>query len=61
MLTGACFGVQSFVADLKKFTKDHMKMKTYGLGLALDTFRLIALGENFRKLDNTTLVSAYQR
>ncbi len=54
-------GGQSFVADLKKFTKDHMKLKTYGLGLALDTFRLVALGENFRKLDPATLLASYHR
>jgi hypothetical protein len=52
--------LQSFVADLKKFTKDHMKMKTYGLGLALDTFRMVALTENFRKLDSTSLAHVYQ-
>ena len=50
--------MQSFTADLKKLTKEHSKMKCYGLGLGLDTFRMVALMENFRKLEPLTLLSA---
>ena len=52
---------QSYAADLRKFTKDHQKMKCYGLGLGLDSFRMIALMANFRRLDVTTLLSAFMR
>lgn len=36
-------------------------MKCYALGLGLDTFRMVALTENFRKLDVLVLVSAFRR
>ena len=52
---------QSFMTDLRKFTREHAKMKCYGLGLGLDSFRMVALMENFRKLDAAVLLSAYQR
>ena len=55
------FWVQSFTADLRKVTKEHSNLRTYGLGLGLDNFRVIALTGYFRKLDVLTLQNAYQR
>ena len=55
------FWVQSFTSDLKKFTRAHSKLRCYGLGLGLDNFRVIALTENFRKLDVNVLLAAYNR
>lgn len=36
-------------------------MKCYGLGLGLDSFKMVALTENFRKLEPLTLLTAYNR
>ena len=55
------FWIQSFTGDLKKFTKTHSKLRCYGLGLGLDTFRMVALTQHFRKLDNNVLMAAYSR
>ena len=55
------FVVQSCTNDLQRFTVDHGKMRCYGLGLGLDTFRLVALAENFRKLDASILQQEYHR
>ena len=49
------------MTDLRKFTREHAKMKCYGLGLGLDSFRMIALMENFCKLDVAAPLSACQR
>ncbi len=49
------------MADLKKFTQTHKKMRVYGLGLGLDSFRMVALMENFRKLELSVLMAAYSR
>ena len=54
-------GVQSFTSDLEKFTRDHSKMKCYGLGLGLNTFKMVALTEHFRKLELPHLLNAYTR
>lgn len=53
--------VQSFTADLEKFTREHSKMKCYGLGLGLNTFKMVALTEHFRKLELPHLLNAYTR
>lgn len=53
--------MQSYVADLKKFTKDHGKLQCFDLGFALDTFRMVALTSNFRKLQTDSVVKAYTR
>lgn len=53
--------VQSFATDLRNLTKDHQRMKCYALGLGLDTFRMVALTENFRRLDIGILLSAFRR
>jgi hypothetical protein len=52
---------QSFATDLRAITKDHQRMKCYALGLGLDTFRMVALTENFRRLDIGILLSAFRR
>lgn len=54
------FWAQSYVTDLARFTKGHLAMKCYGLGLGLDTFRLVALDANFRKLEDTVVLAAYR-
>ena len=57
----SCLPMQSFVSDLSRLTQGHSTMKCYGLGLGLDTFRMVALTEHFRRLDAISLMSAYQR
>ncbi|MEW5315842.1 MAG: hypothetical protein WDW38_007244 [Sanguina aurantia] len=49
----------SYIAELQRVTKGHNVMKCYALGLGLDTFRMVALDANFRKLDEGTVQSAY--
>lgn len=61
VLLTVTFVVQSCTNDLQRFTVDHGKMRCYGLGLGLDTFRLVALAENFRKLDASILQQEYHR
>ncbi len=53
--------VQSYVSDLRNLTKEHTRMKCYALGLGLDTFRMVALTQNFRRLDVGVLMSAFKR
>jgi len=53
------YWAQSFTSDLQKFTKDHGKMKCYGLGLALNTWKVVALTEHFRKLEMDHLEKSY--
>ena len=53
--------LQSYVADLQRFTKNHSKLQCFDLGFALDTFRMVALTSNFRKLQSDTVVKACQR
>jgi trehalose 6-phosphate synthase/phosphatase len=55
------FWATSYVQDLARSTKQHVAMKCYGLGLGLDTFRLVALDANFRKLEDTITMAAYRR
>ncbi|KAG2502215.1 hypothetical protein HYH03_000701 [Edaphochlamys debaryana] len=49
----------SFVSDLQRVTKNHVAMKCYGLGLGLDTFRMVALDANFRRLEERVVASTY--
>lgn len=51
----------SFSQYLLDATKSHAAMKTYALGLGLDTFRLVALDPSFRKLPDQALVEAARR
>ncbi|KAI3437768.1 hypothetical protein D9Q98_000215 [Chlorella vulgaris] len=55
------FWAKSFVADLQRFTKNHSKLQCFDLGFALDTFRMVALTSNFRKLQADVVVKACQR
>lgn len=57
----AVCAAQSFTSDLQKFTREHGKMKCYGLGLGLNTFKMVALTEHFRKLELPHLLNAYSR
>ncbi|KAG2439617.1 hypothetical protein HXX76_004969 [Chlamydomonas incerta] len=49
----------SFVTDLQRVTKNHVAMKCYGLGLGLDTFRMVALDANFRRLEERAVAASY--
>lgn len=49
------------MADLQRFTRNHSKLQCFDLGFALDTFRMVALTSNFRKLQSDTVVKACQR
>ena len=46
--------------DLERVCRNHSSMRCYGLGLGLDTFRMVALDPNFSKLPTDDLVAAYQ-
>ena len=52
---------QSYITDLQRFTKNHAKLQCFDLGFALDTFRMVALTSNFRKLQSDAVVKACQR
>lgn len=54
------FWANSYVQDLARSTKQHVAMKCYGLGLGLDTFRLVALDANFKKLEYATVMASYR-
>lgn len=41
-------------------TKNHATMKCYGLGLGLDTYRMVALDANFRRLQEDVVCRAYE-
>lgn len=49
----------SYITDLLRVTRNHVAMKCYGLGLGLDTFRMVALDANFRKLEESAVAAAY--
>lgn len=38
----ALLPLQSNVADLQRFTKNHAKLQCFDLGFALDTFRMVS-------------------
>ena len=50
----------AFTRYLSEVTVDHAIMKTYSLGLGLDTFRMLALDPSFRKLETDVLLAAYK-
>lgn len=54
------YWAQSFLQDLQRACKDHMRMRFWGIGFGLG-FRVIALDSNFRKLSVERIVSAYKR
>jgi len=45
----------------QRVTKNHVTMKCYGLGLGLDTFRMVALDANFRKMEESQVAATYSR
>lgn len=55
------FWAKSFVADLMARTADHKKMQCFDLGFALDTFRMVALKGNFRKLEMGNVLKEYSK
>jgi len=54
------FWAKSYVADLQRFTQNHRKMQCFDLGFALDTFRMVALTSDFRKLPVEIVLKAYR-
>jgi len=50
----------SYITDLQRVTKNHASMKCYGLGLGLDTYRLVALDANFRRLEEEAVQASYR-
>lgn len=54
------YWAQSFMGDLERACKDHLKRRCWGIGFGLN-FRVIALDPNFRKLLPEHIVSAYKR
>eukprot|EP00803_Ostreobium_quekettii_P008417 evm.model.scf_1028.5 EVM.evm.TU.scf_1028.5 scf_1028:24833-37008(+) len=55
------FWAQSYTTELERITQGHHTMKCYKLGLGLNTFRMVALDKNFRKLDPSQLLGAYNK
>ncbi|KAJ0989937.1 hypothetical protein J5N97_008293 [Dioscorea zingiberensis] len=54
------FWANSFLQDLERTCKDHIRRRCWGIGFGLG-FRVIALDPNFRKLSVDHIVSAYKR
>ena len=52
---------RNFTSYLLQATEGHQRMSTYGLGLGLDTFRMIALDPTFRKLTHAALREVYNK
>ena len=51
----------SYMSNLKRACAKHSSMKFYGLGLGLDSFRMVALDMNFRRLDIVSVNEAFSR
>ncbi|KAG6493857.1 probable alpha,alpha-trehalose-phosphate synthase [UDP-forming] 11 [Zingiber officinale] len=54
------YWARSFDQDLQRACKDHFLRRCWGIGFGM-SFRVVALGPNFRKLSVEHIVSAYQR
>ncbi|KAL8229025.1 hypothetical protein R6Q57_013925 [Mikania cordata] len=54
------YWTRSFLQDLKRTCKDHVRKRSWGIGFEL-SFRVVALDPNFRKLSMEGIVSAYKR
>lgn len=54
------FWAKSYVADLQRMTQNHRKMQCFDLGFALDTFRMVALTSDFRKLNQEDVSKGYK-
>lgn len=55
------FWAQSYVSELVRVTQDAASLTCYRMGLGLDTFKMVALDRNFRKLDTIALHAVYKR
>ncbi|CAI9761937.1 unnamed protein product [Fraxinus pennsylvanica] len=54
------YWARSFLQDLERTCKDHMRRRCWGIGFGL-SFRVVSLDLNFRKLTMEHIVSAYKR
>lgn len=54
------YWAHSFIGDLERTCKDHLKRRCWGIGFGLG-FRVVALDPNFRMLSPEHIVSAYRR
>ncbi|CAA3015205.1 alpha,alpha-trehalose-phosphate synthase [UDP-forming] 6 [Olea europaea subsp. europaea] len=54
------YWARSFLQDLERTCKDHMRRRCWGIGFGL-RFRVVSLDLNFRKLAMEHIVSAYKR
>ncbi|XP_010268369.1 PREDICTED: probable alpha,alpha-trehalose-phosphate synthase [UDP-forming] 9 isoform X2 [Nelumbo nucifera] len=54
------YWVRSFDQDLERACREHFLRRCWGIGFGL-SFRVVALGPNFRKLSVEHIVSAYKR
>lgn len=54
------YWAQSFMGDLERACKDHLKRRCWGIGFGLN-FRVIALDPSFKKLLPEHIISAYKR
>ncbi|KAL3635924.1 Alpha,alpha-trehalose-phosphate synthase [UDP-forming] 6 [Castilleja foliolosa] len=54
------YWARSFLHDLKRTCKDHVRRRCWGIGFGL-SFRVVALDPNFRKLAMEHIMSAYKR
>ncbi|KAF6162620.1 hypothetical protein GIB67_003166 [Kingdonia uniflora] len=51
---------RSFMQDLERSCKDHFRRRCYAMGIGFG-FRLVALDANFKKLEISTIESAYKK
>ncbi|KAE8662626.1 Alpha,alpha-trehalose-phosphate synthase 6 [Hibiscus syriacus] len=54
------YWAHSFLQDLERTCREHVRRRCWGIGFGL-SFRVVALGPNFRKLSMEHIVSAYKR
>eukprot|EP00249_Psilotum_nudum_P024224 c29125_g1_i7 orf=295-2883(-) len=54
------YWARSFMGDLERTCKDHLKRRYWGIGFGL-SFKVVTLGPNFRKLSPEHIASAYRR
>lgn len=55
------FWAQSYVSELERVTQDLSSLICYRMGLGLDTFKMVSLDKNFRKLETIALHNVYKR
>lgn len=54
------YWARSFIGDLERACKDHLRRRCWGIGFGLN-FRVVSLDPNFRKLSPEHITSAYKR